>query len=173
MPPSEPRACVTCRAVITAPRPDAHYCMQPDCQRAAQREYTATKRVRRGRITHPIPQPRGDLPPIGKIIADDDGERVQCHVCGEFYGSLARHSLRTHGIAGDVYRERYGLTRKQSLDSPAVQAANRARAIAMDARERLTQAGNKDFRGRPRGTVARTAERVMRHDEGIARKGSD
>lgn len=136
--------------------------MATGCQRAAQREYTANKRVRHGRITTPIPQKRGDLPRVGEVVTDADGERVQCHICGEFYGSLARHVRWTHGIDGDAYRERYGLTRKQSLDSPVVQAANRARALKQGSATNLSMAGQKSLSGRPRGTSARVSERIMR-----------
>lgn len=168
--------CANCGGAVSGhgpvPRNSLRYCMRPECQQAYSNAYEAQARTRRDRVTTPIPQRRAALPPIGEMIADDDGSRVQCHICGEFYASLARHSLRTHGVPGDTYRERFGLTRKHSLDSPATQAANRARAIKQGSRSNLTGEGNLAFRGRPTGTAARVSERILRHAEGKARNRS-
>jgi hypothetical protein len=61
----------------------------------------------------------GTLPPLGALIADDDGERIQCHMCGSFFRQLGIHVWRMHRIAPADYRERYGLNRCTSLVSPA------------------------------------------------------
>jgi hypothetical protein len=74
----------------------------------------------------PLPQEDPRLPPLGILIADDDGSRLQCHICGRFYPSLGRHVVKAHHMTGDAYRERYGLNRKTSLGSPALQAKFRA-----------------------------------------------
>ena len=49
----------------------------------------------------------------------DDGERVQCHVCGEWYLHLGVHTNAAHGLTADAYRRRFGLMRKTKLGGPA------------------------------------------------------
>jgi predicted transcriptional regulator len=61
----------------------------------------------------------------------DDGAKVQCHACGRFFGALNTH-LKTHGLDGDSYKERYGLARGASLLPPATQERYRAAAVARD-----------------------------------------
>lgn len=82
--------------------------------------------------TRPAPQPipqegRGDLPPFGALI--DDGDRVQCHVCGHWYGSLGVH-IRMHGHNAESYKAAYGLARTSSLHGPACAEKQRQAAIA-------------------------------------------
>lgn len=67
------------------------------------------------------------LPPYGQIITDD--ERIQCHVCGKWYGSLVTH-IRAHGLNTSMYKEQYDLPRTSSLLGPAAAAKFRANAIA-------------------------------------------
>jgi hypothetical protein len=124
------------------------------------RAYGASQLVRQARPT-PLPQGRGDLPPAGALVADEDGARVQCHLCGRFYAGLSLHVRNTHGLSGDEYRERYGLARGQSLYAPAYQAKMRAAALARD----QGAAGAAVLRavehpGRPRGRETRLATRV-------------
>jgi hypothetical protein len=69
----------------------------------------------------PLSQEDPRLPPLGVLIADDDGSRLQCHICGRFYPSLGHHVVKAHHMTGADYRERYGLNRKRSLLSPALQ----------------------------------------------------
>lgn len=66
---------------------------------------------------------RGDLPPHGALSTDDEGDRVQCHICGRMYRSLGLHARRRHGVSPDAYREMYGLNRTASLAAPALRAA--------------------------------------------------
>ena len=66
-----------------------------------------------------LPDP-GELPPPGRLVSDDDGERVQCHLCGAFFAKLGTHVARGHGMAPDDYRERFGLNNDTGLVSPAL-----------------------------------------------------
>lgn len=38
-----------------------------------------------------------------------DGERVQCHICGEWWHGLATHALMGHGVTAQEYRAHFGL----------------------------------------------------------------
>lgn len=63
-----------------------------------------------------------DLPQPGQLVANDDGTRVQCHVCGRWFAVLGVHVARAHGMLGDEYREEFGLNRGTKLASPAMRA---------------------------------------------------
>jgi hypothetical protein len=117
----------------------------------------------------PLPQEPGDLSPLGALLADDDGGRFQCHVCGRFFAGLALHARNSHSLTPEQYRERYGLARGQSLYAPAYQAKMRAAALAQD----QGAAGAAVLRevehpGRPRGREPRLATRV---EASAARRG--
>lgn len=50
-------------------------------------------------------------------ILADDGEKVQCHICGKWFRCLGMHVNRKHELNGEEYKERFGLNRTQSLSS--------------------------------------------------------
>lgn len=153
------RNCAQCGGPISSNRRNARYCAKPGCKRAYAREYEAERRTRHDRVREPVPQPgQPGLPPLGALI--DDGERVQCHVCGRWYKRLTMH-IRTHGLDDDAYRERYELPRTTALVSPAVSARLRDNAIALNigamGRANLAAHGSP---GRTKGTPARLGERI-------------
>src|SRR5207244_130881 len=98
-------------------------------EEAARRSYWSAYQRERHR-PQPAAQGRGDLPPLGILLADDDGARLQCHACGRFYAGLALHARNRHGLGPDAYRERYGLARGQSLYAPAYAEKLRRAALA-------------------------------------------
>lgn len=110
----------------------------------------------------PQPQPDPALPPLGVLIYDDDGTRVQCHVCGRFYGALPGH-IRVHGLDAARYKEQFGLARTTSLASPQHQERQRQAALARDqgavGRAALAELGPAP--GRPRGLDTRLASRLI------------
>lgn len=111
----------------------------------------------------PAPQPQADpaLPPLGVLIYDDDGARVQCHVCGRFYGALSGH-IGVHGLDAARYKEQFGLARTTSLASPQHQERQRQAALARDqgAIGRAALAALGSASGRPRGLDHRLASRL-------------
>lgn len=78
----------------------------------------------------PEPQPNG-LPPRGIMTFSADGTKVQCHVCGGWYGSLNTH-LRLHGMDARLYKETYDLARGLSMWPPAVKSKQRDAALERD-----------------------------------------
>ena len=89
------------------------------------------RNARRRKNVQPRPQEeRGDLPPLGELVSDDDGERVQCHVCGlgvelvtgASVGALLRHSARAgQRIAlGTASVARRTAERVQTISPPPV-----------------------------------------------------
>lgn len=75
----------------------------------------------------PIAQSDPTLPPIGAIISD--GELIQCHVCGRWYGALVTH-IRAHNLNAASYKDRFGLARGTSLLGPL--AAERRRHATIE-----------------------------------------
>lgn len=92
------------------------------CSACAERYRVTGQRA----LTAPIMQEgRPDLPPIGAVLFDDDGSRIQCHVCGAFMVRLPSHIRRLHGLNADQYKEQFGLARTTPLWSPQASAAMR------------------------------------------------
>lgn len=106
-------------------------CITPGCDRPALRAgvrcpaCSAQWRKLRRRADLGVP-PTGALPPPGQLVADDDGERVQCHACGRFVAKLGMHARHAHGLDPDAYRDTYDLNRTASLAAPALRARLRA-----------------------------------------------
>lgn len=69
-----------------------------------------------------------DGPIYGELgVLNDDGEKVECHCCGEWYLNLATHVWRTHELTPAEYRSIFGLARKCALAGPAHRAVLRSR----------------------------------------------
>ena len=159
--------CQHCGRPITAIR-GGRYCMARPCRVAAQHDYEI-RRVRPGRATAPVPQPgHPSLPPLGILITDTDGTRVQCHACGRFFRALSGH-VAVHGLTPGEYRATYELARTLSLAAPAVQ--DRLRELAIE--HRISEQGRANLArastaGRPRGTSARLSERIGKSKSRLA-----
>ena len=41
-------------------------------------------------------------------ILHNDGDRVQCHACGNWYLHLGSHTFHAHGLTADDYRRVFG-----------------------------------------------------------------
>lgn len=66
---------------------------------------------------------------LGQIgILSDDGELVQCHCCGVFFGHLGAHVRRVHDLSPVRYREPFGLNRGTGLMGPALKQQRREHA---------------------------------------------
>src|SRR5687768_7586670 len=51
-----------------------------------------------------------EAPVHGRIgVLADDGERAQCHLCGDFFGNLGGHVSQVHGVSPEEYKERFEL----------------------------------------------------------------
>jgi hypothetical protein len=98
----------------------------PACMTIHKRAYNADRGHPERTTPAPRPQDDPDLPPYGTMILDDD--RVQCHVCGRFFRSLASH-IRRHGLSPDQYREHYEISTSSSLLSPVTRQRFRDNAI--------------------------------------------
>lgn len=60
---------------------------------------------------------------FGEIgILADDGERVQCHLCGKWYIHLGCHVVKTHHMEAQEYKARFGLANIVGLASSALKS---------------------------------------------------
>lgn len=107
------------------------------CPECGHQDRLAKKRAymkRRGHLERtppsPIAQSDGNLPPLGVLLMDDDGSRIQCHVCGEWLTTLVRHIKARHHIDAATYKETYGISRSAGLVSPLTAAKMRDAAVA-------------------------------------------
>ncbi|KXP04332.1 hypothetical protein HWD35_14040 [Tsukamurella tyrosinosolvens] len=79
----------------------------------------------------------GDLMRSREGLLDDDGDRVQCHLCGLWMAMLAPH-LPMHRVDAETYRGRFGLADDDALASrsmvpPRLRAPRRAVGTAAGA----------------------------------------
>lgn len=66
---------------------------------------------------------------LGKVKVSEDGEHIECHLCGGWFVALTITHLYAHGLEdGDAYRELMGLNQSQPLCSPSF--SNKRRQLA-------------------------------------------
>jgi hypothetical protein len=71
-------------------------------------------------------EPTWEGPYFGQFgVLADDGDRVQCHVCGDMFDLLGAHTNFTHGLAADRYRQAFGLMQKTPLAGPTFREKRR------------------------------------------------
>lgn len=109
--------------------------------------------------------------PPGTVRREDG--RVQCHLCGQWYRSVAAH-LRAHGWERAAYREAFGLERTESLegsDTRARRATAMRRRLATDPTVQAGSAlGHASMRSGRVTRVAATAARGRPQPEQRRRK---
>lgn len=86
----------------------------------------------RKRANAPRPPSRADAsttwegPIFGEAgVFAHDGDRVQCHVCGGWYKSVASHAYLAHGLTADGYRAMFGLCAQTGLVGTALSERRR------------------------------------------------
>lgn len=79
------------------------------------------------------------LPPLGEWdgpihgelgVLAVEGDRVQCHACGDWYKSLGHHVVLAHRVSADEYRAIFGLRLSTGLIGPALQEQRRRQSVA-------------------------------------------
>ena len=85
--------------------------------------FDITGRVSRYQTLHlneAVIRTNNELPVEGELRFDTD--KIQCHICGQWYYFLASHVIQTHHISVDDYRDIYSLNRRQPLIVPQLSA---------------------------------------------------
>ncbi len=52
---------------------------------------------------------------LGTLAFDGDTDKIQCHLCGEWYGNLPPHLVKEHNIRAPAYKEIVGLNQTTAL----------------------------------------------------------
>lgn len=105
---------------------------------------------------------------FGEIgVLADDGEKVQCHVCGKWFKRIGGHHLKLHGLDVFGYREKYGLNRRCPLSSTASSDVSRNNCTPYF----ITYAGKpcENFLARPRVKEKSRAQGCK--NNGLAKQG--
>jgi hypothetical protein len=114
-------------------------------------------------------------PPYGELGSlTRAGDRLQCHLCGRFYVSLAAHVVQGHGMRADEYRETFGLNATTALVGPSLQAVRRAtglrvltpyqdhrRFVDLSPEERSAQERGREVRLETRRALAASKQRQV------------
>lgn len=69
----------------------------------------------------------------GALVFDGKTEDIQCHFCGEWFGSLPHHLAREHNMSAAYYKEKTGLLKTTAL----INESARAKLIASGLDKRL------------------------------------
>lgn len=164
-PPQKPYGCLGCGAPTGRPSTRC-----PNCRKAARsRRNTAYQEVYHAEHRPPPAvrlQPDPGLPPYGQIVTDDT--RIQCHVCGRWYGSLVTH-IRVHGLDAARYKERYDLPRTSSLLGPQAAERQRQAALARD-QGAIGRANIPAGVTRPKGLDNRLGSRITSSERSARRR---
>lgn len=72
---------------------------------------------------------------MGTLAKTEDGELIQCHICGNLYAQLGIHAAMKHGVKVAEYKEEFQLAGRTTLVSPAQR--ERAIKVANEAPEAL------------------------------------
>jgi len=78
---------------------------------------------------------------VGALVFDGNTDKIQCHFCGEWLGSLPHHLKREHNMSASEYKERVGLFQNTALISESARA--KLIASGLDKRLQNLRAGGK------------------------------
>lgn len=70
---------------------------------------------------------------IGALLFDGESEKIQCHLCGEWFGALSNHLAREHNMSANSYKEVVGLLKNTALLSESA----REKLIASGLKKRM------------------------------------
>lgn len=74
----------------------------------------------------------------GVLLFDGESDKIQCHMCGEWFGVLGNHLAKEHGMKVKAYKEEVGLLNSTALISEKV----RAKLIATGLKKRIRNLKN-------------------------------
>lgn len=77
----------------------------------------------------PIPKNKG-YGYYGALLITLDGDKVQCHICGETYRQLSLHIYQTHKMKVAEYREKFQLSYTTALVSETLRQEMKERTLA-------------------------------------------
>lgn len=94
----------------------------------------------------------------GVLLFDGGTDKVQCHLCGEWFEALPNHIIREHSMKSGKYKEEVGLNKKTALIGEKL----RAKLIASGLNKRLQNLRNQ--KGVKRSEETKDKIRKSRHE---------
>lgn len=89
----------------------------------------------------PLMKFEGGFGYIGALVFDGKTDKIQCHFCGEWLGSLPHHLRREHNMSASEYKDLVGLLQSTALISESARA--KLIASGLDKRGQNLRAGGK------------------------------
>ena len=70
----------------------------------------------------------------GVLLFDGETDKVQCHLCGQWFTALGNHTIREHNMKVAQYKEEVGLTKNTALIGEKMRAKLIANGLSMKRR---------------------------------------
>lgn len=101
-----------------------------------------------------------DGPIYGELgVFRTDGDKAECHVCGQWFGHLGGHVARAHDLTADEYRAIFGLRAKTKLIGPSLREKRLQNQSHLE-RVRPTRSSLLDLTPEQRSQTARMPRRL-------------
>lgn len=81
---------------------------------------------------------------LGAVLQTADGSKIQCHICGKLFRSLASHLTAAHKVSAKEYRKSYGIAHNTALVSDQERVVRADRFNEMVASGKITRGTQKD-----------------------------
>ena len=101
----------------------------PDKEKSSHRY----KRRRKTKEGYPVPEHKFTY---DEIKAYQSTDRIICLLCGNDFGSLAKHLVYVHDITVKEYKDMYGLPNKRGLSSPTARQHQATAVIIRNAKDK-------------------------------------
>lgn len=75
---------------------------------------------------------------IGALVFDTESDKIQCHLCGEWFGHLPSHLAKEHNMRSAAYKDLVGLNQTTAL----INESMRAKMIASGLKKRMKNLRN-------------------------------
>lgn len=96
---------------------------------------------------------------VGALVFDGKSDKIQCHLCGQWFDQLGNHLKKEHATTAAQYKERVGLNRTTAL----VNESFRAKLIANGLKKRMKNLKNQRGAIRSPETRRRISEALKEH----------
>lgn len=92
------------------------------------------------KVVEPITEIKDGFGYLGVLLRDTDEDKLQCHICGNWYKSLSAHIQMGHKMGTRKYKKEFGLPLAFPMVSLSISAAHHKRAILPENLNRLAKA---------------------------------
>jgi hypothetical protein len=117
----------------------------------------------------PLMKFEGGFGYVGALVFDGKTDKIQCHFCGEWLGSLPHHLAREHNMTASDYKEKVGLFQTTALISESARA--KLIASGLDRRKQNLRYGKKKTQAE-KDKISATLKRNGQKEEGKNLRGT-